>query len=75
LRQNIRDCLQTRVQISLPELLDMRPPRNGILEVLAYLLIAETDGPHVVFDTFDLIAIPNELTRRFRVPQVIFSNA
>jgi hypothetical protein len=74
LRQNIRDCLQTRVQISLPELLVLRPPRNGILEVLAYLLIAESDGPHVVFNALDLIDIPGDASRHYRVPQVIFSN-
>lgn len=74
LRQNINDCLQTRVQISLPELLELRPPRNGILEVLAYLLIAESDGPHAVFDTFDAIEIPGQPGRRYRVPQIIFSN-
>jgi hypothetical protein len=74
LRQNIRDCLQTRVQISLPELLTLRPPRNGILEVLAYLLIAESDGSHVVFDSLDLIDISGDAGRRYRVPQVIFSN-
>jgi hypothetical protein len=74
LRQNIRDCLQTRVQMTLPELLELHPPRNGILEVLAYLLIAESDGPHVVLDGFDLIEIPSEPDRRFRVPQIVFSN-
>jgi hypothetical protein len=74
LRQNIRDCLQTRVQISLPELLELRPPRNGILEVLAYLLIAESDGPHMVFEAFDSVEIPGQSERRYRVPQIIFSN-
>ncbi|HOX57434.1 MAG TPA: DUF3375 domain-containing protein [Candidatus Paceibacterota bacterium] len=74
LRQNIRDCLQTRVQITLPELLELHPPRNGILEVLAYLLIAESDGPHIVLDGFDLLDIPGEPDRRFRVPQIVFSN-
>jgi len=74
LRQNIRECLQTRVQMTLPELLELHPPRNGILEVLAYLLIAESDGPHVVLDGFDLIEIPSEPDRRFRVPQIVFSN-
>jgi len=74
LRQNIRDCLQTRVQISLPELLELRPPRNGILEVLAYLLIAESDGPHMVFDAFDTIEIPGQPGRSYRVPQIVFSN-
>lgn len=73
LRQNIRDCLQTRVQIALPDLLALCPPRNGILEVLAYLLIADSDGPHVVFESFDSIELPGE-ARRFRVPQVVFSN-
>ncbi len=74
LRQNIEDCLQTRVQITLPELLEFRPPRNGILEVLAYLFIAESDGPHVVLDTFDLIEIPGQPERQYRVPQIVFSN-
>jgi len=74
LRQNIRDCLQTRLQISLSELLELRPPRNGILEVLAYLFIAESDGPHMVFDAFDLIEIPGQRERRYRVPQIVFSN-
>jgi len=73
LRKNIRDCLQTRVQISLPELLDLCPPRNGVLELLAYLLIADSDGPHVVFESLDLIKLPGE-ARSFRVPQIIFSN-
>jgi hypothetical protein len=73
LRQNIRDCLQTRVQIALPDLLALCPPRNGVLEVLAYLLIADSDGPHVVFESFDSIELPGE-ARRFRVPQVVFSN-
>lgn len=74
LRQNIRDCLETRVQITLPELLELHPPRNGILEVLAYLLIAESDGPHVVLDGFDLLVVPDQPDRRFRVPQIVFSN-
>src|SRR5204863_8897895 len=73
LRKNIRDCLQTRVQISLPELLDLCPPRNGVLELLAYLLIADSDGPHVVLESLDLIKLPGE-ARSFRVPQIIFSN-
>ena len=74
LRQSIRDCLQTRVQITLPELLELCPPRNGILEVLAYLFIAESDGPHKVFDAFDSIQITGATERRYRVPQIVFSN-
>lgn len=74
LRQNVRDCLQTRVQITLPELLDLRPPRNGILEVLAYLFIAESDGPHIVLEAFDLIELPGQQGCRYRVPQIVFSN-
>jgi hypothetical protein len=50
------------------------PPRNGILEVLAYLVIAETDGPHAIFDEFDFIELPDTPHRCFRVPRVIFSN-
>lgn len=74
LRENIREFLQTRVQVSLTELLAEYPPRNGILEVLAYLVIAESDGPHVIFDEFDFIELADTPHRRFRVPRVIFSN-
>jgi len=74
LRQNIRDCLQTRVQITLPELLELRPPRNGVLEVLAYLFIAESDGPHIVLEAFDQVELPSQPGRRYRVPQIVFSN-
>ena len=74
LRENIREFLQTRVQVSLTELLTEYPPRNGILEVLAYLVIAESDGPHAIFDEFDAIELPDTSHRRFRVPRVIFSN-
>jgi hypothetical protein len=74
LRENIREFLQTRVQVSLPELLSEYPPRNGILEVLAYLVIAEGDGPHAIFDEFDSIELPDAPNRRFQVPRVIFSN-
>jgi hypothetical protein len=74
LRDHIRDCLTGRVQVSLPELLEEYPPRNGILEVLAYMVIAETDGPHVVFEEFDLIELPDASDRVFRVPRIVFSN-
>jgi hypothetical protein len=74
LQENIRLCLQTRVQVTLPELLELNPPRNGVLEVLAYLLIAESDGPHVVLDEFDTIVIPDHPGQRYRVPQIVFSN-
>jgi hypothetical protein len=74
LRRNIQECLQARVQVSLSELLLAYPPRNGILEVLAYLVIAETDGPHVVFDDFDVLDLSGATGRKFRVPQVVFSN-
>jgi len=74
LRSNIRKCLEGQVQVSLPELLEVYPPRNGILEVLAYVVIAESDGPHVIFDEFDLIDLHDLTDRRYRVPRVIFSN-
>lgn len=74
LREHVRDCLTTRVQVSLPELLEEYPPRNGILEILAYMVIAETDGPHVIFDEFDLIELADSPDRVFRVPRIVFSN-
>jgi hypothetical protein len=74
LREQIRSSLTTRVQVSLPELLQEYPPRNGVLEIVAYLLIAESDGPHVVFEEFDLIHLPDSTERALRVPRIVFSN-
>ena len=73
LRANIDECLRTQLQISLPKLLVQYPPRNGILEILAYVVIAETP-PHVIFDEMDLIELSTQPQRRYRVPRVVFSN-
>jgi hypothetical protein len=74
LRKNVQECLRTRVQITLPELLEEYPVRNGIVEVLGYLVIAGSDGPHVIFDEYDWINLPETPQRVFRVPKVVYSN-
>lgn len=74
LRENVRESLKLRVQVPLPEILRAFPPRNGAVEILGYLLIAETDGPHVVFDELETVFLPGPPPMAYRIPQVIFSN-
>jgi hypothetical protein len=38
------------------------------------LMIAESDGPHIVLEAFDQIELPGQIGRRYRVPQIVFSN-
>lgn len=75
LRRNIQDKLRSRVQITLLELLEEVPLRNGIVEVLAYIVIAASDGPHVIFEDFDYLTVPGAPDRTVRIPKVVFSNS
>jgi hypothetical protein len=74
LRKNVQEQLRSRVQITLPELLEEVPLRNGIVEVLAYIVIAATDGPHVIFDDFDFVTVSGSPDRTICIPKVVFSN-
>ncbi len=76
---HIRQSLQTRVQISLSQLLQARPLQHGLAELLAYLQLASEQG-HAVLDESNVEVIEwaafdaaqQRLMRRARLPQVIF---
>lgn len=79
LSAHIRQSLQTRVQVTLTELLHSRPLQQGLGELVAYLQLAsESPGSVVDESTQDAVAwaVSDEaggwVTRRARLPRVIF---
>lgn len=76
LQQNVRRALESRAQVTLPEILARYPLEQGLLELMTYLAIA-SESPDVVFDesTVDVVDFgrEEEVRRRARIPRVIFS--
>lgn len=76
LRGNIRKALQTRSQISLRQLVEEYPVREGLAEVVTYLSLADKDDKALVTDaeTETLAVITeNGRAKRIELPKVIFT--
>lgn len=75
LREQVRTCLMADDSILLSGILRLFPPREGILEVVGYLLIAIQDTQHYVADDqFVDVEIPaNGCREHWRVPEVLFT--
>ena len=72
---HIRQSLQTRAQISLGELLQTRPLRQGLGELVAYLQLASRAAQSVVDeDTLEVVTwtTADGITRGAQLPRVIF---
>jgi hypothetical protein len=72
LREQIDACLADRTWVSLAKVLERFPPRQGLLEVLGYLIVAaeESDRHSLPWDRTEVVALPDG--SRWRVPQVNF---
>jgi hypothetical protein len=78
LREQVRTCLMGTDSILLSQLLRRFPPREGILEVIGYLVVAiEDPQSYVADDQFTQIEIATETssTESWRVPEVLFMRA
>jgi len=78
LRDHVRACLLSTESILLSELLERFPPREGILEIVGYLVVALQDTQHYVpDDQFAEIELTTSANGRelWRVPEVLFSRA
>ena len=82
LASHIRQSLQSRSQISLAELLQLRPLQQGLAELVAYLQLASKAGQAVVdediHDTVQWTAAGDENSgtlRSAQMPRVIFVRA
>ncbi|MDB4913704.1 MAG: hypothetical protein JWM95_1348 [Gemmatimonadetes bacterium] len=75
LRENLRECLLRSDSIMLSEVLRTHPPREGIIEVVGYLVIAMQDPQHYVPGdqwTEVEIGIETELGS-WRIPEALFA--
>jgi hypothetical protein len=76
LAQHVRQSLQQRTQVTLPELLSTRPLEQGLAELMAYFSLATEPGRAVIDDTVqDSVAWVSLGGQRknARLPRVIFS--
>jgi hypothetical protein len=76
LAQHVRQSLQQRSQVTLPELLADRPLEQGLAELMAYLSLATEPGRAViddsVQDTVAWVSLGGQ-RKNARLPRVIFS--
>lgn len=76
LRQQVRTCLVSSDSILLSEVLERFPPREGILEVAGYLVIANQDSQHYLAgdQLVDLeVRGDGGFPEFWRVPEVLFT--
>lgn len=76
LRQQLRICLVAEDSVLLSGVLRRFPPREGILEVVGYLVIALQDSQHYVASdqlAYIQIAAADGDSESWRVPEVLFT--
>jgi len=78
LREQVRTCLVTADSVLLSDILQRFPPREGILEVVGYLVLALKDFQHYVADDqFAYLQLyGNDWSNEsWRVPEVLFTRS
>ncbi len=76
LREHVRTCLVADDSVLLSQVLQRFPPREGILEVVGYVIVAMQDSQHYVADDqlVDIqIAATSGGNELWRVPEVLFT--
>jgi hypothetical protein len=76
LRHQVRLCLLQDDSVLLSEVLKRFPPREGVLEIVGYIVVAMEDCQHYVADDQSVhIQIPAiaGTKERWRVPEVLFT--
>jgi hypothetical protein len=77
LREQIRSCLVASDSVLLSEILHRFPVREGVLEIIGYLVIAtQTSNHYAAKDQFSRIEVAEEGEDRFwRIPEVLFTRS
>jgi uncharacterized membrane-anchored protein YhcB (DUF1043 family) len=78
LREHIRTCLLAADSVLLSQVLDKFPPREGVLEIVGYLVVAMQDANHYVpGDQFADVQLDSDegAHERWRIPEVLFTRA
>jgi hypothetical protein len=76
LREQVRTCLVSCDSILLSEILERFPPREGILEVVGYLVVANQDTQHCLAgDQLVNLEVANDVgvSEFWRVPEILFT--
>src|SRR5688500_18145096 len=73
LKRNVDQCLAKRPTATLDQVLELFPPRNGVMEVLGYLLVASHEHRHFISsENFAAVEIAGVHPQRWRLPVVVF---
>jgi hypothetical protein len=72
LRRNVETCLALDYTVTLQQVLDVFPPRHGMVEVIGYLVVAANESRHFVGEEPEVIQLPSPQRQRWRVPRVLF---
>jgi len=79
LRANVETCLAEAPSgsVTLPQVLLRFPPREGIMEVVGYLIVASDEARHYVADDYDEVLEwgPPEQRQRWLVPRLLYSRS
>ncbi len=74
LRRNVAACLEREPTVTLQQVLDFFPPRNGMMEVAGYMIVAAGEPHHYIGDDTQILELPPH-GRCWRVPRVLFCKA
>jgi hypothetical protein len=72
LRRNVETCLARDYTVTLQQVLDVFPPRNGIMEVAGYVILATNESRHFVGEETEVLELPLPARQRWRIPRVLF---
>jgi hypothetical protein len=72
LRRNVTACLEREPTVTLQQVLDIFPPRHGMMEVAGYVIVAAGDPHHYVGDDTQVLELPPPNRQRWRVPRILF---
>mgnify|MGYP001283810219 FL=1 len=77
LRENVEACLAeaSAGAVTLTQVLERFPPREGIMAVVGYLIVASDESRHYVADDYEEIVEwgPPDKRQRWQVPRLLFS--
>ena len=80
LKKNVETCLESAESVTLPQVLERFPPKEGVMEIVGYLIVASDENRHYISDDHEEIIewqntphTPQAQPQRWRVPTILFS--
>jgi hypothetical protein len=72
LKSNVETCLARDYTVTLQQVLDAFPPRQGVMEVIGYLIVATNEQRHFISDQNETVELPEPIRQRWRIPKILF---